>query len=91
MEHEDLRVRKKALKKLVDNHSKISYEDFISKLNEIGGYLVQNLDDHINKENNILYPTALGAIDRVKWSEIKKKFDEIGYCCFTPGHAHEHD
>lgn len=90
-EHEDLRARKKALKELVDTYSKISYRDFVSKLNEIGGYLVQNLNDHINKENNILYPTALGAIDGGKWSEIKKKFDEIGYCCFTPGQVYEHD
>jgi hypothetical protein len=90
-EHEDLRARKRALKELVDTYSRISYGDFVSKLNESGGYLVQNLNDHIYKENNILYPTALDIVDRGKWSEIKKKFDEIGYCCFTPGHAHEHD
>jgi len=44
-----------------------------------------------SSEDIELYPTALGAIDGGKWSEIKKKFDEIGYCCFTPGQVYEHD
>lgn len=85
MEHEDLRKRKKELKELVDGCGKIDYGRLASKLKEIGGYLVRVLNDHIYKENNILYPTALNVVEGGKWSEIKKKFDEIGYCCFTPG------
>jgi len=90
MEHQDLRAHKKVLKELVDNHGKISYRDFVSRLNESGGYLVQNLNDHIYKENNILYPTALSVIEGWERSEIRKKFDEIGYCCFTPGLSVDH-
>jgi DUF438 domain-containing protein len=84
MEHEELRAHKRALKELLKNHKKLSYEDFLSKLKEHGGYIVQNLENHIFKENNILYPTALETIEENTWIQIKKKFDEIGYCCFTP-------
>ncbi|MEM4979612.1 MAG: DUF438 domain-containing protein [Candidatus Bathyarchaeia archaeon] len=61
-----------------------SYDDFVSRLNEVGGYIVQNLNGHIFKEDNILYPTALQVIPEQGWREIKRKFDEIGYCCLTP-------
>jgi len=84
MEHEELRAHKKALKELLKNHKELSYMDFLSKLREHGGYIVQNLESHIFKENNILYPTALETIKEDAWTKIKKKFDEIGYCCFTP-------
>lgn len=90
MEHNELRARKKALKELVENHKGIGYREFVSELNEAGGYIVQNLNDHIFKENNILYPTALQVISEEKWPAMKRKFDEIGYCCFTPGLGTEH-
>ncbi|MEM2914087.1 MAG: DUF438 domain-containing protein [Candidatus Bathyarchaeia archaeon] len=84
MEHEELRAHKKALKELLETHKKLSYKNFLSTLKEHGSYIVQNLDSHIFKENNILYPTALRTIEGETWTKIKKKFDEIGYCCFTP-------
>ncbi|MEM3421794.1 MAG: DUF438 domain-containing protein [Candidatus Hadarchaeum sp.] len=92
MEHTELRTRKHALKELAENWKAIDYKNFISRLNEAGGYIIQNLNDHIFKENNILYPTALQVIDETAWGKIKNKFDEIGYCCFTPGieRAHTH-
>lgn len=89
MEHEELRTHKKALKELLESRKKLSYKDFLFKLKEHGSYIVQNLDSHIFKENNILYPTALEAVDEDAWTKIKKKFDEIGYCCFTPQRRNE--
>lgn len=84
MEHEELRAHKKALKELLESRKKLNYKDFLSKLKEHGSYIVQNLDSHIFKEDNILYTTALETIEEETWIKMKKKFDEIGYCCFTP-------
>ena len=54
-------------------------------MNELAGFIVPTLREHIYKENNILYPAALQVIedDRV-WQKLKDECDSIGYCCFTP-------
>lgn len=44
--------------------------------------LVAMLRAHIVKENNVLYPMALGLIrDDGTWSELRARADAIGYCC----------
>jgi len=68
---------KQELKRLTDNIDRNQ-----SKIREVGEELVQGLRDHIFKENNLLYPTALDHLE--DWEEIKKESDDIGYCCFTP-------
>lgn len=85
MEHEDLRRYKKELKKTTDEISKINFNDFKKKLDTVTKFIVMTLRDHIFKENNILYPTALQIIkeDDV-WKKMKNDCDKIGYCCFTP-------
>jgi len=83
LEHDDLRKRKKALKELVDSGDKLKPE-FVKQLRELSDYIVPTLTSHIFKENNILYPTALQAVPQGEWSRIRKEFDEIGYCSFTP-------
>lgn len=85
MEHEDMRARKKALKKLLEERAGLEYGDFINRLSELSGYIIPTLRDHIFKENNILYPTALETLEGSAWEIMKGKFNEIGYCCFTPG------
>ena len=77
MDHEEMWPKKKELKSLSQNPDR-NKEDII----ELIDYLVLNLRDHIFKENNILYPSALEEL--VDWDQIKKEGDEIGYCCFTP-------
>ncbi len=84
MEHIELKKRKKALGKLIEDRLSLSYEEFKDKLQEISEYILKVLRDHIFKENNILYPTALESLQDDEWNEIKTKFDSIGYCCFTP-------
>ena len=85
VEHEDLRVRKKALKKLLDERETLDSVSLADKMRELGDYIVSTLGDHIYKENNILYPLALRTIPENEWCRIKEEFDAIGYCCFTPG------
>lgn len=46
--------------------------------------LSEALAGHFLKENRILFPTALRVVPEGEWPEIRRQFDEIGYCCFTP-------
>lgn len=85
MEHQDLRRYKKEILALADNVVYMDFEEFKSKLNGSAKLLILSLRDHIFKENNILYPTALDVITDVEsWSLLKAECDKIGYCCFTP-------
>nr|WP_031367593.1 DUF438 domain-containing protein [Clostridium botulinum] len=84
MEHDDLRVRKKELKRLSENADKMEFDEFKNKVDEVSKYIIFNLRDHIFKENYILYPSSLEAIKGKNiWDDMKKRCDEIGYCSFT--------
>lgn len=94
MEHKDLRRYKKELIGIARELSELSGLSELSELNfgEIKNrldaavkFILLTLRDHIFKENNILYPAALGVIIKTEdWNELKEKCDKIGYCCFTP-------
>jgi len=85
MEHNDLRKRKHALLELSEGVNKTDFENFKKKLDTVSNFIVLHLRDHIFKENNILYPSALEIItDKHIWEALKKECDNIGYCCFSP-------
>ncbi|MFW5998407.1 MAG: DUF438 domain-containing protein [Halanaerobiaceae bacterium] len=84
MEHDDMWPRKEKIEELANNIGNINFTEFKRELKENTEYLVLHLRDHIFKENNILYPTADSVIAENKWEDIKRRCDEIGYCCFTP-------
>ena len=44
----------------------------------------QLIQEHIFKEDNILYPMSLKTLDKNEWPDVRKSFDAIGYCCFAP-------
>ncbi|MBD3405519.1 MAG: DUF438 domain-containing protein [Candidatus Lokiarchaeota archaeon] len=83
MEHDQIRSTEKQLYELTNDTDSSLFEKItqivkiISKMNEL-------LSDHFYKENNILFPTSLQVISEEEWTTIRKEFDEIGYCCFTP-------
>ena len=84
-EHNQLRPRKHALKELADHAGEGDFAAFKRRLDELVLFIVPTLRDHIFKENNILYPTALQVVeDQSIWQKLKHECDEIGYCCFTP-------
>jgi len=85
VEHEDLRRCKRELKELAETVDRMDFHPFKTELSTVTEFIVPLLRDHIFKENNILYPTALQVVqgDDV-WVEMKLKCDKIGYCCFTP-------
>ena len=83
-DHVEFRQRKKELYQAANNPEKYEFEDFKAKVIELGGYLAQELESHIFKEDNILYQIALQLLTDKEWDEVKKECDKIGYCCFTP-------
>jgi len=84
IEHNKIRDLKKKLYKIVDMHDDMSVQDFGKHLREASIELVEMLSGHFYKENKILFPTALRVIEENEWKEIRRQFDELGYCCFTP-------
>lgn len=77
MDHEEFLPKKEKLLELSKDPN-ANKEEIV----EISQELVFNMRDHIFKEDNILYPSALETLDR--WEEMKEEADGIGYCCFTP-------
>jgi PAS domain S-box-containing protein len=87
MEHNRIREIKKKLYSTVEKWNSLPFSDFKAKLNENVEPLCSVLPDHFFKENNILFPSALGLVTTQEWEEARADFDEIGYCCFTPPQA----
>jgi hypothetical protein len=84
-EHTQLRQYKKRLKELAADPAQFDFSEFKERLNETVDLIVPMLREHIFKENNILYPTAVEVIDDESiWARLKDECDKIGYCCFTP-------
>jgi PAS domain S-box-containing protein len=84
MEHDQIREQKKKLQALIKDVNEASFPSFKEELWETAKTLGNLLPSHFYKENNILFPAALSVITEQEWIEIRKEFDTIGYCCFTP-------
>ncbi len=84
IDHTEFRKRKQALYQLSHNFEDYAFEEFKKNVSDLGGYLVQALESHIFKEDNIIYQIALQILSEDEWQEVKKECDKIGYCCFTP-------
>jgi len=89
MEHNQIREKKKQLHNLLGKYNAIDFQDFKKQLAETSATLNKILPSHFFKENNILFPTALRVVVDEEWKDIRREFDEIGYCCFTPPHLIE--
>jgi len=85
MEHEQLRPQKHRLEDLAETVGEMDFSEFKRQLETAVEFIVPTLRDHIYKENNILYPTAVRLIDDDElWEKMRHDADEVGYCCFTP-------
>jgi len=87
MDHDQIRELKKKLYNAFSSFNKMEFSAYTALLEETAIALAETLANHFYKENNILFPAALQVISEEEWAEIKKEFDELGYCCFTPGSA----
>jgi DUF438 domain-containing protein len=83
-EHNQIRPAKKKFRELIQNCNAISFQDFKTQLGENAESLKELLSSHFFKENNILFPTAMRVVTEEEWRQVRKEFDAIGYCRFTP-------
>jgi len=84
MEHDEIRSIKKALYAITDDRKGVPVADWARRLQPEAKRLADMLAGHFNKENNVLFPTAMKLFSEKEWQAVRKEFDEIGYCCFTP-------
>jgi PAS domain S-box-containing protein len=84
MEHDQIREQKKQLHKLIDDLTTSGFESYKHQLWETAKALSTLLSNHFYKENNILFPAAMSVVTEAEWVDVRREFDEIGYCCFTP-------
>ncbi len=87
MEHDRIRGIEKNLYEFINSCGSMDYEHFSKNLKDLSSALAEMLSGHFYKENNILFPTSLKVISGNEWKDIKKEFDELGYCSFTPESA----
>lgn len=82
-DHVEFMAKKKGFYNLMMSEPK-DYTKFLETLSPIIEFLTKNLEDHIYKEDNILYPMSLQTLEKEEWIDVRKIFDAIGYCCFAP-------
>ncbi len=83
-DHVEFKAKKKKLNEIAMSLDKKDFKEFKEEVSPIIEFLTKNLEEHIYKEDNILYPMALETLNKDEWPEVRKKFDAIGYCCFAP-------
>ena len=84
IEHDEIRDLKKKLQSLIEGIDKAGFVEFKNDLWATAKTLGNLLPSHLYKENDILFPAALSVMTSQEWVDIRKEFDAIGYCCFTP-------
>ena len=84
MEHDRIRDIEKNLFSLIDIRDSVEYNEFVNKFHTYAHGLAELLSGHFSKENKILFPTAMQLFSEAEWKDIRKQFDDVGYCCFTP-------
>ncbi len=84
-QHDNLGVLKRKLERTIYEIYITPYGEFQKELQSVSRKLVRYLKEHIDIENNILYPQAIKLIpDESRWKKMRKESNDIGYCCFTP-------
>lgn len=83
-DHVEFKAKKESLFEITMNAQTKDFKEFVEALSPLVEFLVKNLDDHIYKEDNILYPMSLQTLGKEEWKDVRKKFDAIGYYCFAP-------
>jgi len=78
-EHEELRERNRELLELVERAKEMDLREFKRQLDTTATLIVLTLREHILKEDNILYPTALEVInDEQVWEKMRAEAYRIG-------------
>ncbi len=78
-EHTLMKEEKKNLLRFLEERKNMEYSDFIKKVEDLSSSLFKKFLSHTQKEENILYVTALKVISDDEWKEIKEECDLLGY------------
>lgn len=78
-EHTDMKDQKKALLKLLKERDSYTFGELMVKLQAQAIALLEKFAGHTQKEENILYVTALKTITENEWKDIKEECDNLGY------------
>lgn len=80
MEHDSLRERIKELGKILENSDdELLKYDFDNNLYPLILYIVDIKTNHVYKENNILFPTAMQKLNAEEWGKVLHSMNDIGY------------
>ncbi len=88
-EHNEMKEMKKNLLKLFEKRNEMSYADFAVRFKNFSIALFEKFAAHTQKEEHILYVTALKNINDEEWKDIKEECDNLGY--FKPDEKEEND
>ncbi len=78
-EHTEMKEEKKELLKMLKEKDSFDFLDFCNKMEQLAKFLLEKFSLHTQKEQNILYVTALNVITDEEWKEIKEECDNLGY------------
>src|ERR1035437_9093692 len=82
-DHTEMKELKKAIIKLAKAVNAENFTYFLGRLAQIAMLLLEKFGSHTQKEENILYVTAMKVITDDEWKDIKEECDNLGY--FKPG------
>ncbi len=78
-DHTEMKEQKKQIIKVIKEAEASGFNLFISRLEPLAVSLLEKFAGHTQKEENILYVTAVNVITEEEWKDIKEECDNLGY------------
>lgn len=82
-DHTEMKEHKKNMLRISQNFAASNFMEMLDKLAPMSVLLLEKFGSHTQKEENILYVTALNVITAQEWKDIREECDNLGY--FKPG------
>jgi uncharacterized protein len=78
-EHSEMKEMKKNILRVISVMDDSPFSEFLNQLEILARLLMEKFFAHSQKENHILYQTALDVITEEEWKDIKEECDNLGY------------
>lgn len=78
-DHTEMKEQKKELLKAIKARNTVTFDVLIKRLEPLAMLLLEKFGSHTQKEENILYVTAMKVITEEEWKDIKEECDNLGY------------
>ena len=78
-EHTEMKEQKKEIIKILKEKENYDFFEFCNRIQQMATFLLEKFSLHTQKEQNILYVTALDIIKDQEWRDIKEECDNLGY------------